>query len=301
MLSPGTVLYADILAFLAFIEWTPEAKQSGVDPVWNGPFPALEPGVYILEASSVPSGLSAPACLLPETTSVAMDSFSSGSGVVDVSLPAGVQVVPDSSAAGGVISLVDSLARVFDGKSQFLVDDSSSTVSVAVVRAPALVIAQAFLTPRNARSKTEDEAIAAARAGYLPPRSSRDAGYVHILKPGGTYRDWLAMTAYLVTELEAFGRAVSDQDLRQLRKWAHKYGAVLRRAAQATSGVSAVDGCPSPRDNTSNAAGRAKKRARSAAEDRVPSVSVRERRGPRFFDPHGRGFCFCRSPCRRVG
>jgi hypothetical protein len=57
----------------------------------------------------------------------------------------------------------------------------------------------------------------AARAGYLP-RGFRDDGYVHILKPGGTHRDWLAMSVYLVTELEATGRAVSAQDLRLLRK-----------------------------------------------------------------------------------
>ena len=94
--------------------------------------------------------------------------------------------------------------------------------SVAVVcRAPALAAAQAFLSPHDKRSKTEDEAIAAAHAGCIPPRSSWDAGYMHIPKPGGTHRDWLAMIAYLVTELEVPGRAVSDQDLRQLRKWAH--------------------------------------------------------------------------------
>ena len=78
-LPPGTVLFADISAFLEFIEWTPEAKHNGV---WNGPFPASsEPGVYILEASSIPSGLSAPVCLLPAATSVAMDSSASGSCV----------------------------------------------------------------------------------------------------------------------------------------------------------------------------------------------------------------------------
>ena len=65
-LQPGTVLYADILAFLDFIDWTPEAQRNGIDPAWNHPFPASEPGVYILRATSVPSGLSAPACLLPE-------------------------------------------------------------------------------------------------------------------------------------------------------------------------------------------------------------------------------------------
>jgi hypothetical protein len=68
---------------------------------------------------------------------------------------------------------------------------------------------------------------------------------------------------------------------------------VLRRAAHASSGVSAVEDCPPPRDNTSQIAGGAKKRAKATVvatgveEDRIPSVTVRERRGPRFFDPHG--------------
>ena len=54
-LPPGTVLYADILVFLEFIEWTPEAERNDVDPVWNGSFPASEPGVYLLEARKVSS------------------------------------------------------------------------------------------------------------------------------------------------------------------------------------------------------------------------------------------------------
>ena len=33
------------------------------------------------------------------------------------------------------------------------------------------------------------------------------------------------MIAYLVTEIEVSGRAVSGQDLRQLKKWAHNQGA----------------------------------------------------------------------------
>ena len=88
-LPPGTILYADIAAFLAFIAWTPEAKQNHVDPAWNGPFPGLEPGVYILEARSVSSGLSpAPVSLLPGATGVAPDSLASDSGVGDISLSA---------------------------------------------------------------------------------------------------------------------------------------------------------------------------------------------------------------------
>ena len=78
---------------------------------------------------------------------------------------------------------------------------------------------------------------------------------MHIPKPGGMHRDWLAMIAYLVTELEVSDRAVSDQDLRQLKKWAHNHSAVLRRAAQASSGVSAVEDCPPPRGSTSQIAG----------------------------------------------
>ena len=54
-LPPGTVLHADILVFLEFIEWTPEAERNGVDSVWNGSFPASEPGVYLLEARKVSS------------------------------------------------------------------------------------------------------------------------------------------------------------------------------------------------------------------------------------------------------
>jgi hypothetical protein len=49
-LPPGTVLYADIATFFALVAWTPEAQQNYEDPGWEGPFPASEPGVYILEA-----------------------------------------------------------------------------------------------------------------------------------------------------------------------------------------------------------------------------------------------------------
>ena len=49
-LPPGTILYADIAAFLAFIAWTPEAKQNHEDPAWNGPslaFTFWRPGVFL--------------------------------------------------------------------------------------------------------------------------------------------------------------------------------------------------------------------------------------------------------------
>ena len=66
--------------------------------------------------------------------------------------------------------------------------------------------------------RTEEAAISAARKGLTPARSSREDGYMAIPKPGGTNRDWLAMIAYLVTELDVSRRAVTDQDLRQLKK-----------------------------------------------------------------------------------
>ena len=155
--------------------------------------------------------------------SVSMDLSASGNCAADVSSPAGAHCAQDSSAAVEVISLVDSPERaVFAGSSQFLIDDSSSTSSAVVVRPPVLAAAQTFLTPRDERSKTEEAAIATARAGRIPPRSSREDGYyIAIPKPGGTHRDWPAMIAYLVTEMEVSGRAVSDQDIRQLKKWAH--------------------------------------------------------------------------------
>jgi hypothetical protein len=52
-----------------------------------------------------------------------------------------------------------------------------------------------------------------------------------ISKPGSPHRDWVAMIAYLVTKLEVSRRAVTAQDLRQLKRWAHNHDAVLRRAA----------------------------------------------------------------------
>ena len=200
-----------------------------------------------------------------------------------MSLSAGVHGAPDSS----VISLVDSPERaVFTGDSEFLIDESSSTT----VRPSALAAAQAFLAPRDERSKTEE---AAAHAGRTPARSSRKDGYMAIPKSGGTHRDWLAMIAYLVMELDVSGRAVSDQDLCQLKKWAHNHSAMLCRAAQASSDASAVEDCPPHRGSASQIARGAKKRAKTSAvvtrveEDRILRVPVRERRGPRFFDPHG--------------
>ena len=137
-LPPGTTLYADLAAFFEFISWTPEAQRNGQDPSWCDPRPDSEPGVYILEASSVSTDLSAPACLLPRaTTSVSRDLSAPGvsldrgsNSAADMSSSAGVPCDLDSSAALGTIALVDSSkCVVFDAGSQFLVDDSSCTAS----------------------------------------------------------------------------------------------------------------------------------------------------------------------------
>ena len=118
-----------------------------------------------------------------------------GSNSADgVASSAGVPCDLDSSAAVGTIALVDSSKRVvFDGGSQFLVDDSSSTASAVAVRPHACVAAQAFLTACEEHSKMEEAAIAAACAGRISPRSSREDGYVVIPKPGDVHRDWPAM------------------------------------------------------------------------------------------------------------
>jgi len=187
-LPPGTLLYADIAAFFAFIAWTPEAKQNLEDPGWNSPFPASEPGVYILEARSVSNGSPpVPMLLSPEVPGVSTNPPVPGTGVGDAEQSAYGAL--ESSAAWEVISLVDSPGRVLDSRSQFLIDDSSSTASAVVVRPSVLAAAQAFLTPRDERSKTEEAAISAALEGRTPARSSRDDGYMAIPKPGGSYRD----------------------------------------------------------------------------------------------------------------
>ena len=169
-------------------------------------------------------------------------------------------------------------------------DDASSTASAGIVQSSALAAAQAFLTPRGERSKTEEAVILAAREGRTPARSSRDDGYLAISKPGSTHGDWSAMIAYFVTELEVSRRAVTAQDLRQLKKWAHNHGAVLHRAAQIGSSTSTVgtglllEGGASPIVRGAN-----KKRARAeevvttVEEVPVSSVPVRARKGPRFF------------------
>jgi hypothetical protein len=101
------------------------------------------------------------------------------------------------------------------------------------------------------------------------------------------------MIAYLVTELGVSRRAVTAQDLRQPKKWAHNHSAVLRRAAQAGSSTSTVGTGLRPEGGASPIVRGAKKRARAVAvvtaveEVPVISVPVRERRRPRFFDPHG--------------
>jgi hypothetical protein len=200
---------------------------------------------------------------------------------------------PAFHAAGEVISLVNGPERVFDSKSQFLVDDASSTASTGVVQSSALALAQTFLTPPGERSETELAVILDAREGRIPARSSRDDGYLAIFKPSSTHRDWSAMIAYLVTELEVSRRAVTAQDLRQLKRWAHNHGAVLRRAARVGSSTFTVKTGQLPQGGASLIARGAKKRARD--EEVVSTVEggpvsggpVRARKGPRFFDPHG--------------
>ena len=274
-LPPGTVLYADIAAFLAFVAWTPEAKQNYEDPGWDDPFPASDVGVFILEARIGALGES-------------MDTSVLGAGVGD---PAGA---PESHAtAGAVISLLDRPEREFGGRSQFLEDDASSTASTGLVQSSALAAAQAFLTSRGKRSKTEEAVILDAREGRTPARSSLDNGYLMISKPGSTNRDWAAMIAYLVTALEVSRRPVTAEDLRQLKRWAHNHGAVLRRAAPVGASTPTVGTDLLPDGSASLIVRGTKKRAR--AEEvattvggvKVSSVPVRARKGPRFFDPHG--------------
>ena len=286
-LPPGTVLYADIAAFFAFVAWTPEAQQNFEDPGWDSPFPASEPGVYFLEARIVSSrALPGPLSLSPAAPGLSPVLSVPGPGVGDAALSA--SRAPEPHAAGAVI-LVDSPERVFDSRSQFLVDDTSSIASAGNVQSSTLAAAQAFLTPRDARSKTEEAVSLDAREGRTPARSSREDGYLAISKPGSTHRDWSAMIAYLVTELEVSRRAVTAQDLRQLKKWAHNHGAVvLRRAAQVGSSTSTAGTGLRPDGGAAPIVRGAKKRAR-AEEEEVPviGVSARTRKGPRFFDPHG--------------
>ena len=290
-LPPGTVLYADIAAFFAFVAWTPEAQQNFEDPGWDSPFPASEPGVYFLGARTVsgpaPSG---PLSLSPAAPGLSPVLSVLGPGGGDAALSA---IRAPEPHAAGVVNLVDSPGRVFDSRSQFLVDDTSSIASSGIVQSSTLAAAQAFLTPRDARSKTEEAVILDAREGRTPARSSREDGYVVISKPGSIHRDWSAMIAYLVTELEVSRRAVTAQDFRQLKKWANNHGAVLRRAAQGGSCTSTAGSGLRPDGGAAPIFRSAKKRAR--AEEVVPAVeevpvigvSARARKGPRFFDPHG--------------
>ena len=267
-LVPGTILYADLSALFQFLDWTPEAARNADDHSWNQLFPDVAPGVYILEAGCVSAGPSGPACSVPEDRSSAMESV-----VLDN------RDAQDSSASLGVTSLVGSPPRTFPiPLSEFLVEDSNSTAAGVGVQPSRLAVAQAFLNSREDRSKTEVAAIIAARAGQVPSRGSREGNYMVIPLPGSIHRDWMAMISFLVTELEVSGRAVSDDDLRHLRKWAHNYGAVQRRAASSSSDVV-----------VSQSARGAKKRALAAAvePDRARVVPARRRREPRFFDPHG--------------
>jgi hypothetical protein len=289
-LPPGTVLYADIAAFLAFVAWTPEAQQNYEDPGWDEPFPASEVGVFILEARIG---------ALDES----MDTSVLGAGVGDT---AGSS---DSHAsASAVTSLLDRSEREFGGRSQFLEDDASSTASTGIVPSSALAAAQAstgivqsaglaaaqaFLTLRGERSETEKAVILDAREGRTPARSSLDNGYLMISKPGSPHRDWAAMIAYLVTKLEVSRRPVTAQDLRQLKRWAHNHDAVLRRAAPVGASTPKVGTDMCQDGGASSIVRGAKKRAR--AEEvattvggvQVSSFPVRARKGPRLFDPHG--------------
>jgi hypothetical protein len=84
-----------------------------------------------------------------------------------------------------------------------------------------------------------------------------------IPKPGGTHRDWLAMIAYLVTERDVSRRAVTDQDLRQLKKW----------APCCQSRCCAAPCCPSWLERVCGW------RLSSASRQRVPDCSVRQEEG----------------------
>jgi hypothetical protein len=118
-LPPGTVLYADIAAFVAFFAWTLEAQQNFEDSGWDSPFPASGPGVNILEVRIV-SGGAPPAPFLflsPEAPGLVTDTSVPGPGVGDAALSA--NGAPESHAAGAV-SLVDSPERVLGSRSHFL-------------------------------------------------------------------------------------------------------------------------------------------------------------------------------------
>ena len=178
----------DLSALFEFLSWAPEAARNADDHDWDELFPAVVPGVYILEAGCVSAGSSGPACSLPEDSSSAVE--------VRVSDNRGASIprAQGSNAALGVISLVDSPPRATTiPRSEFLVDDSSTSAVGVIVRPSRLAIAQAFLTPREERTKTEVAAIAAARAGQVLSRSFREGSYMAIPLPGSTHRDWMAM------------------------------------------------------------------------------------------------------------
>ena len=112
-------------------------------------------------------------------------------------------------------------------------------------------------------------------------------------KVGSNHRDWQVMIAYLVINIEVSGRAVSPKDLAQLKRWKHNHSAVLRRAIQASTDVPLIEETPSSRGCAAQVAGGAKKKAKvlsaetRADDDRMSRVPALERKGPRFFDPHG--------------
>ena len=276
-LPPGTILYADLEALFEFFLWTPEAQRNADDHDWDEPIPAVAPGVYFLEASGISNASPGPACPLPLVSASVVEVRDSDNRNVDASSSVSISRAQDTGAAGRSASLVDSSSRAtVIPCSEFLVEDSNSITGSVTVQSSRLAAARAFLTPREERTKAEVAAIVAARAGQVPPLSSREGGYMSIPLPGGTHHDWMAMTSYLVTELEESGRAVSDEDLRRLKKWLHNYRAVLRRSARAGSDVS-----------TSTKRARSAVSVPVAAVDRVHVVPARLRREPRYYDPHG--------------
>ena len=92
-LPPGTIMYADLVAFKAFTTWSPEALKNSQDPAWIRP-DAIRMGVYIMES----------------TDDVAVDAavLKHGGAALD-SIDAAV--LPTSSSGGGRRALGDVLDR----------------------------------------------------------------------------------------------------------------------------------------------------------------------------------------------
>ena len=166
-LPPGTILYADLDALFDFFLWTPEAQRNADDHDWDESIPAVAPGVYLLDAGGASPVSSGPVCSLPEVSDSVVELCDADNRGADASSSVSVPRAQDSSAARGVVSLADSSSRAtIVPRSEFLVDDSSSTTG-GVVQSSRLAAAQAFLTPREERTKTELAAITAARSGQV--------------------------------------------------------------------------------------------------------------------------------------